>query len=130
VYVGDLARAVEVLSRNDPEVNRLVAGKYIEAGGPDGMHILWWLSYIISGLQVLVFTYREIMQIVLLYNHRRRPIVSLPFQVGMLQGAILEKLPVNLFTVTRTQVYIATSLPVLPNVDVRPDRTTQIGQHR
>lgn len=86
VYVGDLARAVEVLSRNDPEVNRLVAGKYVEAGGPD------------------VFTYREIMQIVLRYNHRRRPIISLPFQVGMLQGAVLEKLPVNLFTVTRSQI--------------------------
>lgn len=37
VYVGDLARAVEVLSRNDLEVDRLAAGKYIEAGGPDGM---------------------------------------------------------------------------------------------
>ena len=40
VYVGDLARAVEVLSRNDPEVDRLAAGKYIEAGGPDGRSIL------------------------------------------------------------------------------------------
>jgi uncharacterized protein YbjT (DUF2867 family) len=40
VYVGDLARAVEVLSRNDPEVDRLVAGKYIEAGGPDGTQVL------------------------------------------------------------------------------------------
>jgi uncharacterized protein YbjT (DUF2867 family) len=36
VYVGDLARAVEVLSRNDPDVDRLASGKYIEAGGPDG----------------------------------------------------------------------------------------------
>jgi len=86
VYVGDLARVVEVLSRNEPDVDRLAAGKYIEAGGPD------------------VFTYREIMQIVLRYNHRRRAIISLPFQVGVLQAAILEKLPVNLFTITRAQI--------------------------
>ena len=63
-------------------------------------------SYLVfcSSLWVLVFTYREIMEIVLRYNRRRRPIISLPFQVGMLQGAILEKLPANLFTVTRAQV--------------------------
>ena len=44
------------------------------------------------------------MQQVLRYTGRRRPIVSLPFSVGMLQGAVLEQLPVNLFTVTRAQV--------------------------
>jgi NADH dehydrogenase len=115
VYVGDLARAVEVLSRNDPEVNRLVAGKYIEAGGPDGMQVL---LVMISGLPFLAFTYREIMEIVLRYNHRRRPIISLPFQVGMLQGAILEKLPVNLFTVTRAQVCTEALMSILPGADV------------
>ncbi len=44
------------------------------------------------------------MEAVLKYNGRTRPIVSLPFAVGTLQGAILEQLPVNLFTVTRAQV--------------------------
>lgn len=102
VYVGDLARAVEVLSRNDPDVDRLVSGKYIEVGGPDGT-FLWQHLGILSDLHFLVLTYKEIMQIVLQYNHRRRPIISLPFGVGMAQGAILEKLPVNLFTITRAQ---------------------------
>ncbi|GLB35922.1 putative NAD(P)H-binding [Lyophyllum shimeji] len=86
VYVGDVARAVEILSRDDPDVRKETAGKIIEAGGPD------------------VFTFRQLMELVLKYNHRYRPIISLPFQVGMLQGAVLERLPVNLFTITRSQV--------------------------
>ncbi|KAL0951514.1 hypothetical protein HGRIS_008199 [Hohenbuehelia grisea] len=86
VYVGDIARLVEIISRNDQEVNDAVAGKIIEAGGPE------------------VFTYREVMELVLKYNHRRRPIVSLPFAVGMLQGAVMQRLPLNLFTVTQDQV--------------------------
>jgi hypothetical protein len=53
-----------------------------------------------------VFTYRELMQMVLDVTGRRRPILSLPFEIGLFQGAILEKLPVNLFTVTRSQVRI------------------------
>lgn len=44
------------------------------------------------------------MQLVLKYNHRHRFILSLPFSVGMLQGAVMERLPLNLFTVTRAQV--------------------------
>jgi hypothetical protein len=44
------------------------------------------------------------MQLVLRYTHRRRPIISLPFAIGMLQGLLLEQLPNNLFTITRAQV--------------------------
>lgn len=44
------------------------------------------------------------MEAVLKYTGRRRPILPLPFAVGKLQGAVLEQLPVNLFTVTRAQV--------------------------
>lgn len=44
------------------------------------------------------------MELVLDYSHRRRPIISFPFAFGYMQGAILEKLHVNLFTVTRAQV--------------------------
>jgi hypothetical protein len=43
------------------------------------------------------------MQLVLRYTHRRRPIISLPFAAGMLQGLLLERLPHNLFTITRAQ---------------------------
>ena len=44
------------------------------------------------------------MQMVLDVIGRKRPIISLPFAIGMLQGFVLEKLPLNLFTVTRAQV--------------------------
>ncbi|WRT66293.1 uncharacterized protein IL334_003246 [Kwoniella shivajii] len=88
VYAGDIARAVEICCRDEPEVVRQVGGKVIEAGGPD------------------VFTYRQIMQLVLRYSgyEGSRAIISLPFWVGKIQGFFLEKLPENLFTVTRDQV--------------------------
>lgn len=44
------------------------------------------------------------MELVLKYSGRHRPIISFPFPFGLLQGAILEKLPPNLLTVTRAQV--------------------------
>lgn len=37
VYVGDLARAVELMCRDSSEVNTEISGKILEAGGPDGM---------------------------------------------------------------------------------------------
>ncbi|KAK7059218.1 hypothetical protein VNI00_001845 [Paramarasmius palmivorus] len=86
VYVDDIARAVEVIARNDSKVNSLVSGKVVEAGGPD------------------VLTYRQIMELVLKYNGRWRPVVSIPFWLGMVQASILERLPHNLFTLTRNQV--------------------------
>lgn len=51
-----------------------------------------------------MFTYREIMELVLRYSQIRRPILSLPYWVGTLQGFILEKLPESIFTLTRDQV--------------------------
>lgn len=51
-----------------------------------------------------VVSYRDIMKIVLEYSHRSRPIISLPWWAGMVQGAVLEKLPTNMFTITRDQV--------------------------
>jgi len=88
VYAGDLARAVEICTRRDvdEQVDKAVAGTTFEAGGPD------------------VLTYREMMQLVLKYSGKTRPIVSLPFGLGKLQGAVLEQLPETLFTVTRSQV--------------------------
>ncbi|KAI0078168.1 NADH dehydrogenase [Panus rudis PR-1116 ss-1] len=86
VFVGDIARAVEIISRNDPDIRKMVDGKVLEAGGPD------------------VFTYRQIMELVLKYTGRTRTIIPLPFAIGKLQGAILEQLPQNIFTLTRDQV--------------------------
>ncbi|RXK40155.1 NADH dehydrogenase [Tremella mesenterica] len=86
VYVGDLARAVEICCRDDAKVVDMVGGRIIEAGGPD------------------ILTYREIMNLTLLHSQRRRPIISLPFWVGTLQAFFLERLPQSLFTLTRDQV--------------------------
>jgi len=51
-----------------------------------------------------VYTFRQLMELVLKYTNRRRLIISLPFSLGYTQGAVLERLPRNLFTVTRAQV--------------------------
>lgn len=88
VYVGDVARAVEICCRDDPTVVGQVAGRIIEAGGPD------------------ILTYREIMELVLRYTNLqgRRAIISLPYWVGSVQGFVLEMLPETMFTLTRDQV--------------------------
>jgi hypothetical protein len=44
------------------------------------------------------------MELVLKYSGTKRFILGLPYFVGMIQGFFLEKLPENLFTVTRDQV--------------------------
>jgi uncharacterized protein YbjT (DUF2867 family) len=46
VFVGDIARAVEVISRNDEVIRRTVAGKIIEAGGPDGKYFRRFVTLI------------------------------------------------------------------------------------
>ncbi|EJU06426.1 NADP-binding protein [Dacryopinax primogenitus] len=88
VFAGDIAQAVEICTRRDidKEVEKAVAGTTFDAGGPD------------------IFTYKELMQLVLEYDHKSRPIISLPYELGKLQGAVLERLPENLFTITRHQV--------------------------
>jgi hypothetical protein len=46
------------------------------------------------------------MALVLKYSHRYRPIISLPYSFGMMQGFVMEKLPVNMLTITRGQVVV------------------------
>ncbi|KAL5494933.1 hypothetical protein ACEPAI_395 [Sanghuangporus weigelae] len=87
VYAGDVARAVEIASRmEDQNAMKATNGKFFEAGGPD------------------IFTYKEMMQLILRHTGRSRPIVSLPYSVGKVQGFIFEKLPPNILTLTRDQV--------------------------
>ncbi|KAF8311181.1 NAD(P)-binding protein [Clavulina sp. PMI_390] len=108
VYAGDIARFIALYVNADLESSNTsdatlksdsasgsssstlpvdaIQGKIFECGGPD------------------VFTYREMMEIVLKYSDRRRPIISLPWSVGKLQGWALEKLPENILTLTRDQV--------------------------
>jgi hypothetical protein len=44
------------------------------------------------------------MGLVLRYSNRWRPIVSVPFWVGRLQGMIFEQLPENMLSISRDQV--------------------------
>lgn len=116
MFAGDIGRAIEILSRtNDEGVLSDTRGLVIQAGGPDGGFILSWpedddlapctaLHLILSLASFTVMTYREMMEIILRTTGRSRPILSLPFAVGTLQGALLEKLPENILTVTRSQV--------------------------
>lgn len=114
MYAGDIARAVEICCRDDPQVIQAVGGRIIEAGGPEGEHLfissVYWRDASAGeehgGHELIcpVFTYRQIMELVLKYTGMKRFILSLPYFVGMIQGFILEKLPENIFTLTRDQV--------------------------
>lgn len=110
VYVGDLASLVEILSGNDPAVRSILDGKTIEAGGPDGKPQFngVWAQNSKAQLTVhdlhLVLTYYEMMEITLKCKQRYRPILSLPYAFGTLQGFLMEKLPENIFTLSRDQV--------------------------
>ncbi|KAI0308329.1 NAD-P-binding protein [Multifurca ochricompacta] len=87
IYVGDIGRLVEILTRDSLNAAcNQVDGKIIEAGGPD------------------IMTYRQIMELVIKYTGRYRPIISVPWTVGEIQGEILQRLPTNMFTVTRDQI--------------------------
>jgi NADH dehydrogenase len=83
VFVGDIGRLVEILTRN--AVND-ADGRIIEAAGPD------------------IFTFRQIMALVVDNTGRFRPIISVPWKLGELQGEIMQRLPTNLFTITRDQI--------------------------
>ncbi|KZV74897.1 NAD-P-binding protein [Peniophora sp. CONT] len=86
VFVDDIAHLVEIISRQDPAIRAEVAGRIIEAGGPD------------------VFSFKDIMHLVLRHTGRTRPVVPVPWAVGTIQGAVLERLPETILTMTRDQV--------------------------
>lgn len=79
VYVGDVAEAIRrVLA--DPAS----AGKTYELGGPQ------------------VFTYREIMELVLRYTGRHRGLVPYPFALARIHAAFIQMIPMA--PVTRDQI--------------------------
>jgi NADH dehydrogenase len=106
VYVGDLASLVEIITRNDPAVQGIVDGKTIEAGGPNGEHQFNGTRARAVDLHPShpVLTYYEMMEIVLKCKNRYRPILSLPYAFGTVQGFVLEKLPETIFTLSRDQL--------------------------
>lgn len=128
VYVGDLARAVEVISRMDPSIESQISGKIIEAGGPNGE----WFPVLQQNLSEsefrTVYTFRQLMELILQFTNRCRPIVSFPFAFGYVQGAILERLPLNLFTVTRAQVrrYTIMILSIMISFTIRLNYSRRI----
>lgn len=75
VYVGDVAAAI-VSALGDPST----AGKTYELGGP------------------AVYTYAELMKLVLEYTGRKRLLVPVPFFVGEIQAAFLGMMPKPLLT--------------------------------
>ncbi len=70
VYVGDVADAV-MKGLDDAAT----AGRTYELGGPR------------------IYSFRELMELVLAETHRRRPLVNLPFGLAKLEAAFLEWLP-------------------------------------
>jgi NADH dehydrogenase len=84
VYVGDVAEAIR-RALEDPAT----AGRTFELGGPR------------------IYTFRELLALVLAETGRRRALVPLPFAVASLQAAFLECLPVP--PLTRDQVTLLRS---------------------
>ena len=52
----------------------------------------------------LIHQFRQIMQLVVDHTGRFRPIISVPWKLGELQGEVMQRLPINPFTITRDQV--------------------------
>jgi NADH dehydrogenase len=102
VYVGDVADAViAALDRAD------AAGRTYELGGPH------------------IYTFRELMELLLAEVHRRRLLVSIPFGLAAFEAAFLEWLPTP--PLTRDQVRLlhrdnvaSTDLPGLAELGVTP----------
>ena len=103
VYVGDIAEAF-VRALQDP-----AAGRTYELGGPR------------------VYTFKELMELVLAQTGRNRFLCNLPFGLAALQGAILERLPGGKTLLTRDQVellkrdnVVAAGAPGLAELGIAP----------
>ncbi len=85
VYVGDVAQAIAALL-GDPPPGRSYAGRVYELGGPR------------------VYTFKELLLLLLREIGRRRLLLPVPFALAELQGAVLGLLPNPLLT--RDQVLL------------------------
>jgi NADH dehydrogenase len=84
VYAGDVAEAaVRVLERED------ACGQIFELGGPR------------------IYTFRELLEMIMRITGRQRYLINLPWPVAMLEAFILEQLPHPLLT--RDQVRLLKS---------------------
>ncbi|MCH8859189.1 MAG: complex I NDUFA9 subunit family protein [Proteobacteria bacterium] len=102
VFVGDLAQAVAQILR-DPAM----AGRVTALAGPE------------------VFTFEEVMRIVLRETCRKRLFMRLPMWLGRLQGAILQCLPKPILTydqvrMLETDTVADGTVPGLPELGITP----------
>jgi len=102
VYVGNVADAL-MAAVKDPTTS----GQTFELGGPE------------------IYTFRELMQILLAQIQRKRWLVPLPFPVASLQAAVLGLLPKPPLTVDQVKLLkrdnvVSGLFPGLPELGVRP----------
>jgi NADH dehydrogenase len=104
VYVGDVAEA-GMRALDDPAT----AGRTYELGGPR------------------VYTFKELMELVLAETGRHCLLCNLPFRLAEIQAAILERLPGGKMILTRDQVeqlkrdnVVSPGMPGLAELDVAP----------
>ena len=75
VYVGDIANAIMVCL-----IRENVAGKTFDLGGP------------------AVYSFKELMQLILSVTKRKRLLIPIPFKIAMVQAYFLQMLPNPLLT--------------------------------
>lgn len=102
VYVGDVADAVAAICANPK-----IAGTTFEIGGPQ------------------VYSFRQLMEILLKEIGRKRLLVPLPFPIAKLQAAVLELSPIPILTrdqvrLLRQDNIVSGKLPGLEDLNVDP----------
>jgi len=100
VFVGDVAQAIlAALSRQD--------GRTYELGGPS------------------VYSFKELMQLILRETGRRRVLMSMPFGIAFLEAAFLQLLPNPLLTVDQVKLLkrdnvVSATAPGLADLGITP----------
>jgi uncharacterized protein YbjT (DUF2867 family) len=102
VFVGDVAQAI-VTSLDSAEAR----GRTYELGGPT------------------IYSFKELLQLILKETGRRRALVPLPFSLAMIKAAFLQILPKPLLTMDqvkllKTDNVVATTAAGLPDLGITP----------
>lgn len=108
VYVCDVAEAV-LRCVTEPET----AGRTYELGGPS------------------VYTFKELMQLVLAETHRRRALLPIPFSIAMWKAAVLGLLPKPMLTrdqvrLLRQDNVVSPYARTFADLDIEPDSAEAI----
>jgi NADH dehydrogenase len=108
VYVCDVAEAV-LRCMSEPET----LGRTYELGGPN------------------IYTFKELMQLVLAETHRRRLLMPIPFSIAMLNASILGLMPKPMLTrdqvrLLRQDNVVSPNARTLADLDIEPDAVEAI----